>query len=571
MKRWIAWLLCFLLSVNAFADSEENVGDSDELDENARLEFDYSFMEGVKSRITGNLQESGEWFNKCLKIQPSSPVVRYELASLFLMNDDLETALKYAREAVEGNPDNIWYKVLLGDILYRGSMIEEACNVYDKIISEYPDKEEFYFIEGTLLTSIEKLREAIEVYDRHERQYGIVESFSIEKARLYEKLGDVEKAGEELLKLVRKFPDKNEYIGFLAGLYFNCNEDKKGLRILESLLRENPNNGYVIFHLADYYRGKKKFGLAEEYTMKALANDKIDTNLKLEYIFTLSSDTSGISLEKLDSYMYFMMERYDDDLSVRLLHQDFSLRYGRFDDAKTDFEYILSRNKYMYEEWEGLLLLCERMSDTLGLYSNSIEAVKYFPEEPLPYLSAGISMMMMNRYPEAIDFFKNGVLISNLETAYKVQYFSSMAECYYNIDSVQQAFSLFDEVLKLSPNDIYVLNNYAYYLSLRGENLSKAEYMSSKAVKMEPDNSTYLDTYAWVLYKREDYSLAKFYIKLAIEKSSEPSYVLYEHYGHILLALGEKDEAIKMFSKAVELNPSVAEQLRDIFEKSDAL
>lgn len=90
--------------------------------------------------------------------------------------------------------------------------------------------------------------------------------------------------------------------------------------------------------------------------------------------------------------------------------------------------------------------------------------------------------------------------------------------------------------------------------------------MSSKAVSMESDNSTYLDTYAWVLYKRGDYSQAKFYIKLAIEKTKEPSGVLYEHYGDILYRSGNKDEAMKMWKKAFELDTDHMDMLKQKVE-----
>lgn len=94
-----------------------------------------------------------------------------------------------------------------------------------------------------------------------------------------------------------------------------------------------------------------------------------------------------------------------------------------------------------------------------------------------------------------------------------------------------------------------VLNNYAYYLSLRNENLSKAEQMSSQAVLLEPENGTYLDTYAWVLYMRKDYSQALYYMKLAIQYSPEISGVLYEHYGDILYRNDEKEKALEMWKK----------------------
>ena len=386
MKRRIALLLIFFLSVNAFADKKKNIEHAAELDEKSRLEFDYSFMEGVRCKITGNLQESLKWFDNCLKILPSSPVVKYELAGLLSLNDDFNTALQLAREAVAGNPENIWYKILLANILQKKSMIEEACNIYAEIISKYPNREEFYIIEAGLYTSVEKWQKAIDVYNRYEQQYGITEPVSIEKIKLYTKLEDAKKASNELLKLIRKFPDKSEYLSLLAELYFNYNQDKKGLQILDRLLKADPDNGFVHFYLADYYRDKKQNEPANEHTKKALSSDRIENGFKIQYILKLilNPDTTLVTDAELNSYMDLLMDKYSDDLSVRALHSDFLKKDNKFAEARDELEYILSKEKDNYLIWEELLLLCNEMSDTLSMYNNSVEAIKYFPEQPLP-------------------------------------------------------------------------------------------------------------------------------------------------------------------------------------------
>lgn len=568
MKRGFALLFVFFLVINAFADKKKKVEHVQELDEKSRLEFDYSFMEGVRSKITGNFEDALGWFDNCLKILPSSPVAKYEIAGMLAANNDLNGALQLTREAVAGNPDNMWYKILLASILQKKSMIEEACNVYADIIAKYPNKEEFYLIEANLYASVEKWQKAIEVYDRYENQYGITEPVSIEKIKLYTKLDDVKKASNELLKLIRKSPDRSEYLSLLAELYFNYDQDKKGLQILDRLLKADPTNGFVHFYLADYYRSKKEANLADRHTKSALLSDGIENGFKIQYILKLilSPDTTLVSEAELDSYMDLLMQKYSDDLSVRALHSDFLKKDHKLSEAKKELEYILSKDQNNYLIWEELLLLCNEMSDTVCMYKKSVEAIKYFPEQPLPYALAGVSLMMQKEFERALSFFEKGMELTDEKAALKVQFYSYMADCYYSLDSVRLAFEMFDKVLKINPNDILVLNNYAYYLSLRNENLSLAEKMSSKAVAMESDNPTYLDTYAWVLYKRGDYSQAKFYMKLAIEKSKEPSGVLYEHYGDVLYKNGDKSEALKMWKKAAELGDDVSDDLKKKIE-----
>lgn len=564
MKKWIVLVFVFFLVPEVFADQKKKTENVKELSEESRLEFDYSFMEGVRSKITGDYRAALEWFDNCLKILPASPVVKYEIATLLVLNEDYNGALQLTREAVSGNPDNIWYKILLANILQKKSMIEEACNVYAEIISKYPNKEQFYILEAGLYTSVEKWQKAIEVYDRYENQYGITEPVSIEKIKLYTKLNDVKKASNELLKLIRKFPDKSEYLSLLAELYFNYNQDKKGLQILDRLLKSDPDNGYVHFYLADYYRDKKQRESADKHTRSALLSDGIENGYKIQYILKLilNPDTTLVSDSELDSYMDLMMQKYSDDLSVRALHSDFLKKDKKFPKAKEELEYILSKEKNNYLIWEGLLLLCNEMSDTNCMLSRSIETIKYFPEQPLPYALAGVSLMMQDKFKEAVPYLQKGVELTDDKIALKVQFYSYLGDCYYRLDSTQRAFDMFDEVLKLDPNNVLTLNNYAYYLALRGENLNKAEQMSFRTVELEKNNPTYLDTYAWVLYKRGDYSQAKFYMGLAIEGSEEPSGVLFEHYGDILYRVGEKEKALEMWKKAWDNLEEKSEELR---------
>lgn len=569
MKRWVALLLMLSLSLGAFADKKKKDAVPQELDEVRNEEFDYAFMEGVRNKIIGNFNEALSWFGNCLKILPKSPVAQYEIADLLTMAEKYTEALEFARGAVAGNPDNIWYKVLLANVLQKKAMIEDACNVYAEIIEEYPDREEFYLIEAALYASIEKWQKAIEVYDKYEAHFGVTEPASIEKIRLYTRLENSKKASAELLKLIRKFPERSEYLSLLAELYFNYDQDKKGLQILNRLLKAEPDNGFVHFYLADYYRDKKQFEEADKHTQAALVSDKLDNNFKIQYLLRLilNADTTLVTEEQLDAYMAILMEKYSDDLAVRALHSDFLRKDNKLQEAKKELEYILSRDKNNYLIWEELLLLCNDLQDTADMYARSLEAIQYFPEQPLPYALAGMKLMMDGDFEGALPFLEEGLELSGDNQPMRSQFYSFLGDCYYTLDRAETAFLMYEEVLKINPNDALVLNNYAYYLALRKENLSKAEQMSAQAVKLDPNNATALDTYAWVLYVRGNYSQARFYMKLCLEKVTEPSGVYFDHYGDILYKYGSKAEAWDMWKKALELGLDDEEALEILKQK----
>lgn len=563
MKRSFILAAVLFFAVSVFASEKKKEEAKKELDEKSRLEFDYSFMEGVRCKVIGDFQGAMGWYDNCLKIDPESSVVKYEIAGLLLSTEDYNGALQLAREAVAGNPANLWYKLLLANVLQKKSMIEEACNVYADIIGKYPDKEEFYLMEAALYASVEKWQKAIEVYDRYEKQYGVTEPASIEKIKLYSKLDDAKGASNELLKLINKYPERNEYLSLLAELYFNYNQEKKGLQILNKLLKEDPQNGYVHLYLADYYRDKKESSEVAKHMKSALLSDQLENSFKVQYILKLILDTDSTKVtdSELNSYMDVLIGKYNEDLSVRALYSDFLRKDGKLQEARRELEYILEREKNNYMIWEELLLTCNQLEDTNCMYTQSVEAIKYFPEQPLPYALAALSLMMQKDFAPAVDFLTKGILLTDDKIQLKSQLFSYLGDCYYNLDSTGQAFQMFDKVLEINPQDVLVLNNYAYYLSLLDKNLSKAEDMSSKAVMLEPDNGTYLDTHAWVLFKRKVYSEALYYMKQAMEKTTDPSGVLYEHYGDILYVNEKKEEALEMWKKAKEIGDEVSTDL----------
>ena len=115
----------------------------------------------------------------------------------------------------------------------------------------------------------------------------------------------------------------------------------------------------------------------------------------------------------------------------------------------------------------------------------------------------------------------------------------------------------------MAPDDISVKNNYAYLLACCGIDLAKAETLSSATVKAEPNSATFLDTYAWVLFMRGEYKLARFYQERAIAAAETLSSELLEHYGDILAQLGDIELAIAQWEKALTLNP----QLQRLHEK----
>lgn len=554
MTKSLFIVLFLLFSFQLFADKK--ITKISSIDERTKIEFDYAFMEGIRYKILGDFKSAFKYFDRCMKLYDGSAAVRYELAAILALTENIDVALQLIREAVQLDPTNMWYRLLQASIFQKKAMIDEACKVYNELLVQYPDREDFYLVQVKLYTSIEKWEKAIEVLDYYEKQFGISELASIEKAKLYSKLKNIKKASSEIIRLIKRYPGQSNYLGLLADLYLKSGSEKKGLRVLEKLVEENSSNGFVLFYLADYYFEKADTLKSNNYLRRALLNDSIDSNIKVQYLLKLlvNQDKFHFSIEKIKDYVQLLLDKYENDIAIRALYADLLKRENKLGQSLKELEFIISKEKNNFLIWEELLLIYNELSDTITLQKRALECIRYFPNEALPYLMLCFPLVVQNKYVEALSYLKKGIDFAPDNTSLKFQFYALMGDIYHSLDSVELAFMMYDKALEINYRDPYVLNNYSYFLALRNERLEDAERMSSMAISIDPENATFMDTYAWVLFKRKNYSLAKSCMKTAIELSENPSGVLYEHYGDILYMNGEKEEAIRMWKRALNMN-----------------
>ena len=181
------------------------------------------------------------------------------------------------------------------------------------------------------------------------------------------------------------------------------------------------------------------------------------------------------------------------------------------------------------------------------------KALSYLPDEAVLYIYLGSSYMMKKEYDKAVATLKTGLKHTNPENRALISdLYGQIGDTYYQVQQPDSAYAAFDKALEYNPGNIGVLNNYSYYLALQKKDLSKAERMSGDAVKQEPDNPTYLDTYAWVFFQQGNYTLAKIYLKSALDKGGNESAALLEHYGDVLFMTGDVDGALEYWNDALE-------------------
>ena len=535
-----------------------------ELTEQKRLEFDYAFHEGEKALVLGEYEKAISWFATCLKLDNTSAVVRYELANIYLSQENFNAALELARKAVALQPKNMWYQVQLAGIYKSKGMIDQACGVYDDLAKQFPKRDDFYFIQAELYASVEKFEEALEVYQKLEKKLGVTEQVSINKQALYIRLGKRKNAYAEINKLIKHFPFKIENYGLLADMYLKDGNNEKALVQYKKIVELAPENGLVHFYLAEYYRKEKQNELAQASLKKAFASDMVNADKKIQYLMSviMVDQENKVSDENLKEFLDLLLKAHPDHIHVNALYADYLRRHKDSKGARKLLRKVISQEKSNYVVWEELMFINNELLDFDSMLAESAEAIKYFPTQPLLYIFNGVAAAQKKDFKTAVKSLTTGFNYVGDNVPMRIQFLTYLGDAQYEIGEVEKAFKAYDEVLLFDPENVVVLNNYSYYLSVLDLELDKAKEMSLKCVEIEEENSTYLDTHAWVLFKLGSFSDAKRAMEKALQFGGRESAVIIEHYGDILFRLGKKEEAMIEWQNAKKVGEG-SEQLSE--------
>ena len=559
-------LMLFALSVSLFnactvkksvpANFVKVFNDSTEvkLSEDARKEFEYLFIEGIKQRTFENFDNAIKIFSRCLEIDSNSSATLFEMANIHVAKGDFQSSMFLMEKAVSINPDNQYYHLLLVKIYQQNKLFEKAANEYEILTRLVPENPDYIFYQAALLSMAGKSEKAIAIYDQLELKMGITEAISVGKQQVFTQTGNKAAAYAEIEKLIKAYPTNSKYYGLLAELYLADKNREKALENYNKILEIDPNDGFVHLSIASYYLDDKNIDKAYEHIKTAFKNSQLELETKAQmYMLLIEPGANKISDEQQVELLHILIETHIDDERPRALMVDYLINKKQTEDARKELRLVLDIKKDNYAYWERLLLLNNDLLDWQSMSEDSKKALIYFPDQPLIYILKSVGMLQQKKYDEILAVLDSGVVHAKNDPKILSQLYTYKAEALYNLKRFEEAFNVFDKVVELDPENFMAMNNYAYYLSLKGERLDIAEKMSAKVIQANPDNATYLDTYAWVFFKKKDYDLAKFYMENALSKVSEDSAVLVEHYGDILFLLNDKQNAITQWKKSLQM------------------
>ena len=523
-----------------------------QLTEKERLEYDYVFFNANAEAIKGNSEGAFSLFSQCIHLDPTNPTPYFEIAKIYGFKGNKEKALEYSANAAKLDPKNNWFQELYADNLVEKKQFKEAAQVFQKMIQYNPDKIELYYQLAETQIYSNQLSEAIKTYDKIEEKIGVNEEGNMQKVKLYSELKNSEKAIKELNKLIKLNPKEPKYYGMLGEIYQNAGQGAKALETFNDLLKVDPENPYVHLSLAQYYANQKQDqNMFEQYKL-AFANPKLDVDTKMKVLLSYYTITEKKPEYKDQAYELCrtLITAHPEEAKVFAVYGDFLYRDKKLAEAREAFRKANARDKTKFVIWNTILFIDSELNDFDSMLADGKQTIEYFPAEPIGYLFVGFAETQKKDYPAAIAVLKQGkdYVVDNKPML--AQFYSTLGDANQYAKQFAASDSAYDKALQIDSNNVNVLNNYAYYLSLRKVSLKRAEQMSERAVKLQPTVNSYLDTYGWILFQEGNFENAKVWIYKALENGGKDNGTILEHYGDILYKLNDTDKALEYWNNA---------------------
>lgn len=530
--------------------------------------YEYFFLEAVRLEQQERYDEAFEMITHCLSIAPEAPSALYKVATYYFFLNRKEMALEALSKAVEGEPDNYWYKQTLASYYQTNREYDKAIAVLEEMQRLFPKRN------GELLTALVGLYSHTQQYDkvvdaleRLEQLMGKSEAISMEKSRNYLLMGNKESAFGELEALAAEYPESSYYRVILSSMYMEHGRMPDALPLLQEVLDDDPDNGPAKIALTQYYKQLDDTvqyrAMVDSVLMTPTVNDDTKVNMMMQLIRDKTDSTYVMELFNR------VMQQPQRTAKMGHLCVQYMLQLNQPEErVRPVLLRMLEAEPDHVQARLQLLSYAARRNDMEEVISVCSTAIDYNPEVLDFYYYKAVGLYQTGKLQEALDTYRKATaqITEESNTELISDIYAAMGDLYHMTEQPEEAYHCYDSALIYNPSNILVLNNYAYYLSEEDKELDKAEQMSLRTIKAEPNNATYLDTYAWILYKLQRYEEALTYIEQALAADSVPSDVLYEHAGDICFRMGDVARAVDYWKQALEVQRK-AEAVEQRLEK----
>jgi len=521
------------------------------------LRYQYFYLEALRQQEALNFPAAYDLFMHCLDIDDKRPETWYALSSYYMTWQYPEKAYECMQKAVELNPKNSHYQERLAQYYISRTQYRNAIDVYEQIYANNRDRFDVLRSLAALYEQQKDYPQLLKTIAKIEQVEGESEEMTLAKVRVYELSGNNKAARNTLKALCDSHPYDYHYQVMLGNWLEANGEHKDAYKCFTNVLREEPDNADALMSLYDWYNANGKESQATALLKDIIVSPKTDKDTRyalLRNVLTEDIKQRGDSTKVLDLFRR-MLTAMPDDEEIALV-ECFYMQNRQMADSlqepiirslldlqpdNASIRQYFIQQKWAQEDWREIASQCAL-------------ATQYNPDRMEFYYFKGLAHFQMNEHDEALTEFRRGLsqIKDDSDPNIVSDFYAMMGDILHEKGQMSQAFEAYDSCLRWKDDNVGALNNYAYYLALEGKDLDKAEKMSHQTILAQPKEGTYLDTYAWILFRQQRYAEAQIYIDQALLCDENPGAANYDHAGDIYIMNGLTDEAIAFWQKAIE-------------------
>jgi len=514
---------------------------------------DEIYYDAVKANMQGETKTADSLFHVFANLKPEIASTYYELAKINIKQNKEEKAIEYIKKAIKLDDNNKWYKLQLAEILAGAHEYEQAAELYSNIAETESYNQDYLFKAASYYKLAGKYKDALNLLDKLMLQVGADEDILIQKQQIYLKLNDLEKAAQMIEQLIKQNPKESKYYAWLAEMYDNNNDTRKAESIFKKAADLFPDDAAIEIGLAEHYHKKNDSLHYKEYVRKAILNKYLDPETQIQLMVPYLQEIGNDSVRRLESLALTLnlMQQHPNNSGIVAIYGEALAMNNLHDSAAAQYKISINLDPSRFLIWQKLLecYLDKKDADSLLKYCD--KAIKIFPNQAVVHFYKGIALSNQLNYSAAIRSLNRAIdMLPDDDKALLARLYSGLGDAFYNIKQFHLSDSCFEKSLSIDPNQPYVLNNYSYYLSERGERLDDAERMAERALSIIVEPS-FLDTYGWILFKKGQYEKAKTFIQKAVDANPDAADgALLEHLGDVNFKLNQVDKAVELWQKA---------------------
>ncbi len=522
------------------------------------------YLEATKQYELENMGGFYALLNRAYLLDPTDTSIGFDKGMTDMIinqNDSAEffKAHALARKHFDAHPEDYYSSLKYGMITTKIGWRKEALRVWGKLDSIFPEKIDIAMqYADALSASIDttEINKAVAIYNRIEVAEGKDIGITSRKIRAYSAIKDTTHIIAEVDSLLASSPNNSDYNVFAGEIYNYLGDDTKTLNYLNKACSLDPSNGEAFFKRALFYN---EIGDSIAYdceVFNALKHDDLNLEAKIQlltqYIRTLYNDPA--QQPRIEELLTVLLDQHPHQYDIHELYSAYLATIKDFPRAAEQLSYALDIAPSNRQTWTQYIALCAQTNNNPITIDAINRALHYHPEDAVLLYQAGVTYTSIDA-DKAMQYYRKALPLANDNLVLKSNIICSIADSFYKEENTDSAFIYYEQALDANPNNLLALNNYAYYLSVKGIDLDKAERMSARTVIEEPENVNSLDTYAWIFFKKKKYDMARQQIDLALKYSEEDTAELLHHAGDIYFMCGELQKALEFWNKAVELEP----------------